>query len=250
MSKNDFFIGWAPDMPKSDRRVFLGAGLALMAGTAASAFAIAQKQAAPGPGTWDQGAVRTFTGIATAEPYAMLRTTDIDGTPKTALLSCLGKCGVSARIGSHAGKPVTIRGSLIQRGPHAMIAVVDDIDWIGPATSPVAPDLAFPSLASHGEVSLKGTILDTKCWFGAMRPSEGKVHKACAALCIRSGLPPAFFVKDRKGTKRLMIMTDRGEAHGLDLLPFVADPVSITAELRQWGDLLILDGPVSRLERI
>ena len=124
MSKDDFFVGWSNEPPRADRRFFLGAGLALLGTAAGGAALLASNQNAVGPGTWNMGDIRTFTGIATAEPYAMLRTTDIDGAPKTVLLACMGKCGVSARIRSHTGKPVAVRGSLIQRGKHAMIAVV------------------------------------------------------------------------------------------------------------------------------
>ena len=28
-----------------------------------------------------------------------------------------------------------------------------------------------------------------------MRPASGKVHKGCASLCIRGGIPPAFFAR-------------------------------------------------------
>lgn len=249
MSKNDFFIGWSDDTPKADRRFFLGAGLALLATAGGGAALLAKGQNAVGDGTWNSE-VRTFTGIATAEPYAMLRTADVNGTPKTVLLSCMGKCGVSARIASHAGKPVTIRGSLIQRGEHVMIAVVDDIDWIAPAQTAVSASLAFPVMKPIGQISLSGEILDSKCWFGAMRPADGKVHKACASLCIRSGLPPAFFAKDKAGKNALMIMTNAQVAHGDDLLPFVADPVKVEGDVYQWGNLLVLDTPVSKITRI
>ncbi|MEO1100522.1 MAG: hypothetical protein AAFW65_01615 [Pseudomonadota bacterium] len=250
MSDNDFFIGWAEEAPEPDRRFFLGAGLGLMTTTAGLAGSLAVLQQRPGAGTWNQGAVREWTGIITGQPYAMLRTVDIDGTPKTALLSCLGKCGVAARVGSLEGQPVVVKGSLIQRGKHAMIAVADGMDWIKPLSEPLPADLAFPDLERVGPVSLVGEILDPKCWFGAMRPSEGKVHKSCAALCIRGGLPPAFYAKTQSGTSALMIMTDAGDAHGEALLPFVADPVKVSGQVRRWGDLLLLDNPVSAIKRI
>ena len=248
MSKDDFFIGWSPDTPKPDRRAFMAGGLVLTLGAAGGAALLASNQNPPGPGTWNQGDVRTFTGIATAAPYAMLRTTDVDGTPKTVPLACLGKCGVTARIGSYAGQSVSIKGSLIQRGPYAMIAVIDGMDWITASDTP--SDLAFPGVESLGAVSLKGMVVDTKCWFGAMRPSTGKVHKSCAALCIRGGLPPAFLAKDKRGREALMIMTNSGGPHGDDLLPLVADPVEIHADLKRWGDVYLLDGPVDGIQRI
>lgn len=249
MSKDDFFIGWA-DTPAPDRRFFIGAGLALLGGAAATATTLSSRQSAPGKGSWNMGEVREWHGIVTATPYPMLRTRDLDGTAQTVLLSALGKCGVGARIGALAGQYVVVRGSLIARGRHAMIAVQDGLDWITHAEPMSHPDLAFPQIKTLGEVTLRGEILDSKCWFGAMRPSEGKVHKSCASLCIRGGLPPAFYVKDRKDQKALMIMTNHGLGHSLDLLPFVADPVEITATAQGWGNLLLLDGSVSAIRRI
>ena len=106
MSKNDFFIGWSPDMPTPDRRMFLGAGLALLGGAGMAGYALSKRQNAPGPGSWAMGEVREFRGYATAEPYAMLRLGTPADTPEFALLGCQGKCGVSARIGALSGKPV------------------------------------------------------------------------------------------------------------------------------------------------
>ena len=240
MSKDDFFVGWA-DTPEADRRFFLRAGLGLMAGTAAIAGSLAAFQKRPGPGTWDMGTVREFRGVATASPYAMLRTTDVDGTPKTVLLGCQGKCGVSARIGSLAGKPVVVKGSLIQRGSHAMIAVIDGVDWISEDAGAASSGLEFPQAEVLREVSLKGEILDTKCWFGAMRPSEGKAHKACASLCIRSGLPPGFYIKDIREQSALLILTEQDQGFGPDLLKYVGEPVHLSGTAKRAGDLLFLD---------
>lgn len=246
--EDSFFIGWA-DMPAPDRRFFLRAGIGLTVGSAALAGGLAAFQTPPGPGMWNQGAIREWRGIVTGTPYAMLRTLELGGGPRTALLSCLGKCGVAARIGSLAGKAVIITGSLIQRGRHFMIAVNEMGEWIREDDRPADPVLAFPDPEPLGAVSLAGEILDSKCWFGAMRPSEGKVHKACASLCIRGGIPPAFFARDKANRSALMILTENGRAYGDDLLPYIADPVRIGGELSRWGDLLVLDAPVHSFQR-
>jgi hypothetical protein len=246
----DFFVGYAPT-PAADRRFFLRAGLALMAGTAGLATGFAALQTRPGPGQWDQAALRDWTGVVTGQPYGMLRTLDLDGSPRTALLSCLGKCGVAARLNGLEGQAVRIRGSLIARGGHAMIAVPEtEMDWITPLGQPADPALDLPEPEILGEIELAGEILDSKCWFGAMRPSSGKGHKACASLCIRGGLPPALFARDNSGRSALMILTSDGLAHGPDLLPLVADPVRVRGTLKRQGDLLLLDAPVSGMVRL
>jgi hypothetical protein len=244
-----FFIGWA-DTPPADRRFFLRAGLGLTVAAGALGFGLAALQKAPGTGNWDPDAVREWRGIVSAEPYAMLRTQDLGAGPHTALLSCLGKCGVAARIGSLAGQAVVVTGSLIQRGQHAMIAVDEVGDWIRVDTT-TQPDAAlrFPSLEPLGEVELVGEILDSKCWFGAMRPSTGKVHKACAALCIRGGIPPAFYARGPGRQDALMIMSSAGQAYGPELLALVGDPVRLRGKVFRQGDLLVLDTPIAAIRR-
>jgi hypothetical protein len=245
-----FFIGWA-DTPAADRRFFLRAGLGLTVAVGGLGAGLATLQQRPGPGQWDADAVREWRGIASAEPYAMLRTHDLGPGPRTALLSCLGKCGVAARLGALAGQPVVVTGSLIQRGPHAMIAVDEVGDWIRaePAAKPDAA-LLWPAGELLGEVTLSGEILDSKCWFGAMRPASGKVHKACASLCIRGGIPPAFFTRGPGGQSALMIMTSGGRAYGPALLSLVGEPVRLSGQLFRRGDLLVLDADLAAIQRV
>jgi hypothetical protein len=245
-----FFIGWA-DTPPADRRFFLRAGLGLTTAAAGLGFGLAAVQSAPGKGSWDPEAVREWRGIVSAEPYAMLRTHDLGGEPRTALLSCLGKCGVAARIGALAGVPVVLTGSLIQRGPHAMIAVDEVGDWIRrDSAAQLDAALKFPAQQALGDVNLAGEILDSKCWFGAMRPSSGKVHKACASLCIRGGIPPAFFARGPRQQEALMIMASGGRAYGPELLPLVGDAVRLRGRVFRQGDLLVLDTPLASIQRV
>lgn len=240
-TKSDtFFIGWA-DTPAPDRRFFLGAGIGLTLAAAAGAAGLGALQSPPGPGQWDQADVREWSGVVTASPYPMLRTRDLDGAPRTMLLSCLGKCGVGPLLAGYSGRSVVITGSLIQRGRHGMIAVNELGEWIRTVDQPPEPALDFSEPEDLGEVDLAGEILDSKCWFGAMRPSQGKVHKSCASLCIRGGIPPAFFARDRKNRSALMILTRNDRACGDSILPYVADPVRITGRIRRRADLVFLD---------
>jgi hypothetical protein len=245
-----FFIGWA-ETPPVDRRFLLRLGLGLVAGAAGLGAGLALLQRAPGAGGWDPDKVREWRGTVSAAPYAMLRSRDLGGSvPRTALLSCLGKCGVAAQIGALEGLPVVVTGSLIQRGQHSMIAVDEQGPWLRrDERAATDADLGLEAIESLGEVSLRGEILDSKCWFGAMRPSDGKLHKACASLCIRGGIPPAFFARGPAGQTALMIMTDGGRAHGPDLLALVADPVRLSGRVLRRGDLLMLDTPVSAIQR-
>jgi hypothetical protein len=81
--------------------------------------------------------------------------------------------------------------------------------------------------------------MDSKCFFGVMRPARGKTHKACASLCIRGGIPPSFWARTKDGREAVMLMTDAdGGALGEDILPLVADPVEAEGEIVRIGDIL------------
>ncbi len=238
--EKDLFIGWAADTPKVDRRFLFAAAVGLVAGGGGAAWALADAQSAPGPGVWDQGLILDVDGYVVADPYPLIRTTAFGGV-KTVLLSSMTKCGVRDRLERLDGTFARIRGSLMQRGPHSMLAVVDDGDWLTPTQGAAASaELSNPQVRSLGRATLRGEILDTKCWYGAMRPADGKVHKACASLCIRFGLPPAMFAKAADGEGRALVMTtpDGGFVTPTEVfLAHVADPVEVDGEIVLVGDL-------------
>jgi hypothetical protein len=236
---DDFFIGWGPT-PPIDRRFLLLASLGLVTAAAGAGVLIASEQAAPGTGTWNPDDERDWPGQLVRAPYPMLRTRAIDGTPRTAYLVSSNKLGVQNRLGSQADGPVIVRGSLIARGANAMIAVNDGDSWRR-ATSPeaVGTGLTDWQALDAGTVSYAGEILDSKCWFGAMQPGQGKQHKSCAALCIRGGLPPVFCPEALCGAaESAPLLTDAaGNPHGPGLLPLVADAVLASGRIVQIGDV-------------
>lgn len=247
MSADDFFIGWA-QTPRSDRRFMLGAALGLIAGGAGLAGALASAHKPAGAGSWAQADVRRYTGRLVRDPYPALLTTDIDGSERTAFLVSNSKLGLQGRLQRQEGEIVRVSGTLIARGAHAMIAAIDGEDWIGDASTPAR---VVPLAIDQGAALLTGEILDAKCWFGAMRPGDGKVHKACASLCIRGGLPAAFCASGcGDGTEILLFVDADGQPHGEDLLPFVADPVFASGQLYQVGDVRQFRVALGELRRL
>ncbi len=256
-TNEDMFIGWSPNPPSVDRRFLLGLGIGAVIAGGGVAGALAAFQQAPGEGTWDQGDTRDFVGELITHPYPALRVgaqletdgglREVRAFARPSLLGCVGKCGVHERLAaaeraSQSGY-VAVRGTLIERGDDTMISAIDGPDWVrsvDPRELNGQP-LGLRARAEAvelGRVTLRGEILDAKCWFGAMRPNQGKVHKACAALCIRSGLPPAFFARLRTGAVRAFVLTDDrpGQSGGPlrdEILARVADPVRVPGRIVQ-----------------
>lgn len=152
-----------------------------------------------------------------------------------------------------ADGPVNVTGSLIQRGVNAMIAAIDGDDWIAPAPGSEDQSLADWPERDLGEALLVGEILDAKCWFGAMRPSSGNVHKACAALCVRGGLPPAFCsggVMCGEASQAPLLLRADGGAHGDELLELVADPVRAIGRVVIVGDVTQFRADIGAIHRL
>ncbi|MCI5045576.1 MAG: hypothetical protein MRY72_12835, partial [Aquisalinus sp.] len=89
------------------------------------------------------------------------------------------------------------------------------------------------------DITLQGMIMDTKCFFGVMRPGRGKTHKACASLCIRGGIPPSFWAKTKEGREVVMLLTDEaGNPVSDQVLPLVAEAVEARGRVVRQGDWL------------
>ena len=90
-------------------------------------------------------------------------------------------------------------------------------------------------------MTLRGEIIDSKCYLGAMKPGGGKTHKGCAALCLSGGVPPMFVTRDAAGNETYYLLTDsEGKPMGKEAVDYVGDPVELTADLEQRGDLRVL----------
>ena len=92
-----------------------------------------------------------------------------------------------------------------------------------------------------GETELKGEIVDSKCYFGVMKPGFGKPHRDCAIRCISGGIPPVLVVKNEKGEAQYFLLTGQnGEPINQEVLPFVGLPVSIKGQLEKMADWYVL----------
>jgi hypothetical protein len=102
-----------------------------------------------------------------------------------------------------------------------------------------------------GRATLRGEIVDTKCYLGAMKPGAGRPHKECATLCISGGVPPCLLFCDEQGNARTALLLDpSGGPLSPDAFPFIADPVEVVGDLEEQGGLLRLrvsPGNITRL---
>ena len=218
----------------------------------AAGFFWANSQHSPGAAVWEDGQPITLHGVLVANPYPILFTQDTSGELQAILLVEAGKHGSIQRTGQFNGRAVTASGWPLHRDGRRMLelepistAIVADAH--APSRATVAP----PDMKPIGPVTLRGEIVDSKCFLGAMKPGEGKTHKECATLCIRGGIPPMFVTRDATGAATYYLLQDpAGGPIDPAIFPFIADQVEVRGEHAEWGHLNILrlrPGDVRRL---
>ncbi len=248
----DIFVGWA-GAPGVDRRFLLGLLPLGLAGLGGGAYAISAGLEDPGPGAWLTGATHEVEGVFARAPYPMLRLADASAPfgMRTALIVAEGKCTSALELDRLNGAPVRASGVLIRRRARSILEVpLTHTDWIETVAGPADGRLAAPPEVDLGTAALSGTIMDSKCFFGVMKPARGRTHKACAALCIRGGIPPSYWVRTPDGREAVLLMTDaRGGPLSEEILPLVADPVRAEGRLVRVGDLIQFRADASAFRR-
>jgi hypothetical protein len=254
-SRDDpFFIGWLP-VPPGYVRFLVPVVAVLLAAAAVSGALLAFGQCSPGTGTWDEDTNRSFEGVAYASPYALLRVAGErpGDPPRTILLVEEGKFGAADRVRPFDGLPVRVRGTLLHRDERWMLELTADetgIQAVGTMSPEEERRLRRPPPRDLGRVTLRGEIIDSKCYLGAMKPGGGKTHKACAALCLSGGVPPMFVTRDAAGQETYYLLTNpEGGPVGQAAVEYVGDPVELTAALEQQDDLRTLKVTAANIRR-
>jgi hypothetical protein len=231
MPEDDFYVGYLPTPPRLKRFVLACVfGILLVAAGIAAVGAARQRD--PGEGTWNLDRSDAIDGTLLARPYPML------ATPQSLILLVGDGKHVATVVPDLDSRAVRVTGHRIVRGSLNLIEV-EKIDPTGGARS------AFPAASAATQVTLRGEITDPKCFGGAMKPGDGKPHKACATLCLRGGIPPVFISRNSDGQIDTYVLVDEDDralaGQTLEaIIPYVADEVQVTGRVRRIGQQAFL----------
>lgn len=226
----ELYVGYLP-VPKGVRRALLRVVPALVTLVAVVGVVWGMSQRSPGTARWEDEKTITIHGVLAVTPYPVVFVENAEGTQEGVLLVNSGKHGCADRVKGLSSKRVVAKGFELSRDGHHMLELADAPDAIAEDSS--AQTGKLPELVPVGAQTLRGEIVDGKCYLGAMKPGNGKTHKACATLCIRGGLP-ALFVNSSNSA--YLVCDGQGGAIDPALLAFVADPVTVTGEVVKWGN--------------
>ena len=96
-----------------------------------------------------------------------------------------------------------------------------------------------PVMKGLGTVRLRGEIVDSKCYLGAMKPGGGRTHKGCAVLCLKGGVPPVFVSRDEGDALYLLVNANGGPLDPA-FFDLAADSIRRSGQAEEWGDLRVL----------
>jgi hypothetical protein len=238
---DEFYIGWSARAPAGIAR-FTGRAVAvlLLLGVV-SALVLALSQRTIGVARFEYGTKRTFEGVfwKSPHPHLVVRRPGqaVEGSVSRYFLVRPWKFGLPREVAEHwNGRHVAFEGTLIYRPGQTMIELdPGTLRDVSSATPLPAPGR---SLGVH---TLRGEIVDSKCYFGVMNPGNLKPHRACAVRCISGGVPPVLLVRDARGDAMYFLLVGAdGRTINKDLLSMVAEPVEITGEVVRYDNLLAL----------
>jgi len=237
-----FYVGYHPRAPERYARVTRAAVGVAFGVVILVAAALAGTQEPVGNGVFEYGTLREFRGTIVERPYPMLLVprpgiTDRNAAYSRYLLVAQGKVGAQALVAGHEGHHVRTRGTIINRDGTAMLEIFS-ADFLT-TDAPAAGGVAAP--ISLGRKTLRGEILDSKCWLGVMKPAEGSVHRGCATRCLSGGIPPLLIVHDPAiPSGQLLLLGPAGEPAHQHLLHYVGAPVTLTGEVLLQGKLVVM----------
>ena len=242
----EFYVGYQKEMPDGMARFLRRRVALILAGVVVLATGLAASQRPFGKGRFEFGTVRTFEGLVNVHPYPTLLLAKPDGVLSRFLLVAPGKFGATPLLEAWNGRRVKLAGTLIERDGRSMLEVVPD--------SVSSSDTSTASVDERliGPFTLRGEIVDSKCYLGVMKPGNLKPHKSCAIRCISGGIPPVLLVRDAEGNAQYFVLTgSNGEPVNDFVIPYVAEPIEVSGDVIRSDDLYVLKinpATVKRLE--
>ena len=220
-------------------------------------FTLSQKKIANSAYRFNE--VAEYTGVVSNIPFPHILFTkgkDIFGNPIHEVLPLVNawKFGADSLIATwdktNENGMVTIQGTIIIRDSvKAMELTRKENSFLAPKSQSIN---IKPVIEKIGEVTIKGEIIDPKCYLGAMNPGEGKPHRSCAIRCISGGIMPMIIYTENNQKKYAVLLGLNGEKINNQVLDFVAEPIEITGVLykyENWNYVYINPNFIKRLKQ-
>ena len=259
----EFYIGWMPKAPAGFAKHIKKALLIFFSLAIIVALLLVSFQKKFSTANFEFGKSTVIKGVYFNNPVPLLKVIngkDIWGNASYISMPLVGygKHGAQTALMeiekekniSLNNKEVSLKGTLLYSDGKTLLQIDKNENPVV-AVGKEADVALLPSQKNLGVQIVNGEIIDPKCYFGVMKPGEGKVHKDCAIRCILGGIPPVFKVINEKGEQNYYLIAGQyGEKMNEAVKDFVAEPVAIEANLVQQDDWIILYVKEKSINRI
>ncbi len=250
-SQQEFYVGYLPEAPpgiaRATRSVVVG--LLLLAPAVAATVSAAHRRLPAA--AFEHDVTRVFEGTVKEGAAPALRVErpvqpEARASESSYLLVARNKFGAGGLVSGLDGHRVRLEGKLIYRGGETAIEV-----QAGSLRDLGAQGRAALSEEDLGTRTLRGEIVDSKCFLGVMNPGQSKTHRECAVRCIAGGIPPAFATLDETGAPRLYVLLGPdGGSVAQECLGFVAEPLEISGRVLRAGERFVLQADPREYRRL
>ena len=254
--EDDFFIGYSEEMPASNAKFLKKLIIPLFVLIPVLVFAIVFFQKPFNNHLFEFGTITTITGTYYDSPIPMVIVDKngglADSLSRDVVLVGYGKFGATGIIsniekekGKLNGKKIEIAGTLIHGDGKTIMELSEEEASLKKIIE--TPTISPRTNAEKKEIDLSGEIIDPKCYFGVMKPGEGKIHKSCAIRCISGGIPPMLKIKGNQN-RYYILLDESGQPINKQVLPFVAEQISISGKTNKFSNWDVLYINVDDLE--
>lgn len=242
---DEFFVGYLPQVPAKTmfflRKLMVAVGVGIVA--IGTLLVTGERQFSTA--TFEYGKYTTLEGFVFKAPIPHLKIVNgVDSLGntqyKTLLLVGFGKAGANSALSvfentlnNFDGKLVKVKGELIYGDNKTLFQISKN-------HLPEIKATEHRVTSSHekiGVVSLIGEIVDPKCYFGVMKPGEGKPHRSCAIRCIAGGIPP---VLKAEGSDYFILLDEQFKPVNEQVVSMVGDQITLTGEAVRFDNWKIL----------
>lgn len=238
--KDDFYIGWSNEVPKSyatRAKLFFVAALIVMLSVGAI---YVKNQRGYIDSIYDYGTIQEFSGYLVKDPIWGLRVEE-NGSIKTIPLVGFGKMGpgwtLSKMMETHdlrEGTMVTLRGMVFHYQGKYWMELTEKENSLVSAGSQTMLDR---DIQMAGYKELEGEIVDPKCFFGVMNPAVKAIHRSCAIRCISGGMPPLLAIRENGAfVDYYFLHGQEMQSIAEDILPYVGVPVKVSGNVAMYDD--------------
>lgn len=248
---DEFYVGYLPGVPPAMFTSLKGVLAVIFILVVGISFLLVFNQREFSTADFEFGIPTQLEGIVYKTPVPHLRISlgvSWEGAPisKAILLVGYGKSGAAGALEeiekmsgqSIVGKKVTLNGYLIYGDGKTIFQITENINRnVNITSGTIEPQI---SMTDAGRVSVVGEIVDSKCYFGVMKPGEGKPHRSCAIRCISGGIPPVFHAAGSNGY--YILVNEELESINREVLSLVGDQIELkgtTMIMDDWKVLVV-----------